>query len=120
MASVAELSEALDCAHGVCAMKIQLSLVVVLGLAAVTPSSAQSAADRACAQDRATVGAGNQLALKEGGNQNLSDKLAKSGGVICPPANIDADIKVPTPDGGKIQVIPPPGTPQNQPNVQPK
>jgi hypothetical protein len=114
------LSDALDCAHEDCAMKIQLSLLVIAALAAAAPALAQSSADRACAQDRATVGSGDQLALKDGKDRNLSDKLAKSGGVICPPAGIDADIKAPTPQGGKIQVIPPPGSPQNQPNLQPK
>jgi hypothetical protein len=104
-------------------MKIQLCLVLLAALAGSTPTFAQSSADRACAQDRATIGAGDQLVLREGKDgkeQNLSDKLAKSGGIICPPTGIDSDIKAPTPDGGKLQVIPPPGTPQNQPNVQPK
>ena len=81
-----------------------------------------TSADQACARDRATVGTGGELALKDkdGKPQDLSDKLAKTGGVICPPSNVDTDIKAPTPEGGKLQVIPPPGTPQNQPNVQPK
>jgi hypothetical protein len=93
-------------------------------MSGVGPSLAQvTNADRACAQDRATVGTGDQLVLKEGKDgqpPNLSDKLAKSGGIICPPTNVDNDIHAPTPGGGKIEVIPPPGTPQNQPNVQPK
>jgi len=51
---------------------------------------------------------------------NLSDKLADSKGVICPPAGGDRDINVPPPSGGELKVIPPPGSPGGNPNVQPK
>lgn len=50
----------------------------------------------------------------------LSDQLAQSNGVICPPAGIDAEMRQPPPEGGVIQVIPPPGSPGGNPNVQPK
>jgi hypothetical protein len=50
----------------------------------------------------------------------LSDKLARSGGVICPP-NVDPEIKAPTPESGaKMPVIPPPGSPGGDPSIQPK
>ena len=50
----------------------------------------------------------------------LSDKLARTGGVICPP-NVDPEIKAPTPQSGnKMPVIPPPGSPGGDPSVQPK
>ena len=49
----------------------------------------------------------------------LSDKLARTDGVICPP-NVDPEIKAPTPQGGKMPVIPPPGSPGGDQNVQPK
>jgi hypothetical protein len=107
-------------------MKILISAVVVASLNAMgagTSLAQVTNADRACAQDRATVGAADQLVLKDGKDgqpANLSDKLAKSGGIICPPTNVDNDIHAVPPGGGKIEVIPPPGTPQNQPNVQPK
>jgi len=55
-----------------------------------------------------------------GGSQPLSDKLARSKGVICPPAGIDRDMQVTPPSGGHLKVIPPPGTPGGDPNVQPK
>lgn len=51
--------------------------------------------------------------------ENLSDKLARTDGVICPP-NVDPEIKAPTPDVGKMPVIPPPGTPGGDPGVRPK
>jgi hypothetical protein len=54
-----------------------------------------------------------------GAGANLSDKLAQSDGVLCPP-NVDPDIKAPTPDVGKMPVIPPPGSPGGNPDVRPK
>jgi hypothetical protein len=50
----------------------------------------------------------------------LSDRLAKSDGVLCPPAGIDPEIRAPTPDAGNMPVIPPPGSPGGNPNVRPK
>ena len=54
------------------------------------------------------------------GGQNLSDKLARSEGVICPPANVDPEMKVPAPETGRTPVIPPPGSPGGDPTVRPK
>jgi hypothetical protein len=51
--------------------------------------------------------------------ENLSDKLARTDGVLCPP-NVDPDIKAPTPQGGNMPIIPPPGSPGGNQNVQPK
>ena len=50
----------------------------------------------------------------------LSDKLARSDGVLCPPAGIDPDIRAPTPQTGNTPVIPPPGSPGGDPTVRPK
>jgi hypothetical protein len=50
----------------------------------------------------------------------LGEKLAKSDGVLCPPAGVDPEIRAPTPEGGKMPVIPPPGSPGGDPNVRPK
>ena len=52
-------------------------------------------------------------------SENLSDKLARTDGVICP-ENVDPHIKAPTPETGKMPVIPPPGTPGGDPTVRPK
>ena len=54
-----------------------------------------------------------------GSGTNLSDKLAQSDGVLCPP-NVDPEIKAPTPEVGKMPVIPPPGSPGGDPSVRPK
>jgi hypothetical protein len=52
-------------------------------------------------------------------NAPLGQKLNESNGVICPP-DIDSGMNASTPDGGKTPVIPPPGSPGGNPNVQPK
>ena len=50
----------------------------------------------------------------------LGDKLARSGGVLCPPAGVDPEIRAPTPDAGNTPVIPPPGSPGGDPRLRPK
>ena len=51
----------------------------------------------------------------------LGDKLAKSDGVLCPPAGVDPDMHAPAPStGGSMPVIPPPGSPGGDPTIKPK
>jgi len=50
----------------------------------------------------------------------LTDKLARSDGVLCPPAGVDPEIRAPTPETGNTPVIPPPGSPGGDPSVRPK
>jgi hypothetical protein len=75
---------------------------------------------KACAPSdtQSTVGQSGDLQMKRNGN--LSDKLARSDGVICPPARVDSEIRAPTPPGGAMPVIPPPGSPGGDPSVTPK
>jgi hypothetical protein len=54
------------------------------------------------------------------GSRPLSDRLSQSKGVICPPAGIDPGIAVPPVSGGRMPVIPPPGTPGGDPSIEPK
>ena len=54
------------------------------------------------------------------GREPLSDRLSQSKGVLCPPAGVDPDMQVKPPGGGELKVIPPPGTPGGNPDVQPK
>jgi hypothetical protein len=54
------------------------------------------------------------------GAEALGDKLARSDGVLCPPAGIDPGIRTPTPDAGRTPVIPPPGSPDGDLTVRPK
>jgi hypothetical protein len=51
---------------------------------------------------------------------NLSNRLAQSDGVICPPPAVDPEIRLPTPETGRTPVIPPPGSPGGDPSVRPK
>jgi hypothetical protein len=80
----------------------------------------------ACADSKVTTGKGGDTgqAQQDTGqaqkDRSLSDKLAQSKGVICPPRHVDEDIKAPTPKGGRMPVIPPPGSPGGNPNIQPK
>ena len=74
---------------------------------------------KACADQRATVGKGGTLDATPK-DKTLSDKLAQSSGVICPPDHVDPAIKAPTPDAGRMRVIPPPGTPGGDQKVEPK
>jgi hypothetical protein len=50
----------------------------------------------------------------------LGDKLARSDGVLCPPAGVDPAIRAPTPDTGNTPVIRPPGGPGGDPTIRPK
>ena len=50
----------------------------------------------------------------------LGDKLARSDGVLCPPAGVDPEMRAPTPDTGNTPVIRPPGSPGGDPNLRPK
>jgi hypothetical protein len=74
----------------------------------------------ACANTRATVGEGGEVQTKKPDGRDLSEQLAQSNGVICPPQQVDPAIKAPTPPGGAMKVIPPPGSPGGDKSVQPK
>jgi hypothetical protein len=89
--------------------------------APVVPNSEQRDPKGCAPSDtQTTVGQGGDLQMKKPDNSNLSDKLARSDGVICPPDHVDPQIKAPTPQGGPMPVIPPPGSPGGDPNVHPK
>jgi hypothetical protein len=81
------------------------------------PSNPEPSNQAACSPDtRATsptVGSGQA-------DSNLSDKLARSNGVICPPAGVDPEMHVPPPGGGRLLVVPPPGGPGGDPKTIPK
>ena len=54
--------------------------------------------------------------------ERSNEALQKSGqtaGVMCPP-DVDPAMKAPTPSTGDSSVIPPPGSPGGNSNVQPK
>src|SRR4051794_11672112 len=53
----------------------------------------------------------NAPAVGRPDGKTLSDQLADSKGVICPPAGIDPEMRQPPAEGGTMKVIPPPGSP---------
>jgi hypothetical protein len=57
-----------------------------------------------------------------GSTNTLSDKLERSDGVIRPPETATPDITVPAPvpDPGTTPVIPPPGSPGGNPQLDPR
>jgi hypothetical protein len=63
---------------------------------------------------------GAQGSTAPGASENLSDQLAQSNGIICPPAGVDPKMAAPPRQGGATPVIPPPGTPGGDPNTIPK
>lgn len=75
---------------------------------------------RACSGSRTTVGKGGDLDIQKPQDKSLSQHLAQTGGVICPPGQVDPEIRVPTPPGGAMPVIPPPGSPGGDQSIQPK
>jgi hypothetical protein len=85
----------------------------------VMPNAEQNKPEN-CTQ--ATVGQGADIDSKNrpAQDKNLSDKLAQSNGVICPPPHVDPGMHQPAPEQGTMPVIPPPGTPGGNQNVQPK
>jgi hypothetical protein len=98
-----------------------LALLVSAGCAGMassqTPPKAPPGQEVACPPDVK----GDPPTVGSGSSEPLGDKLAQSKGVICPPAGVDQGMHVAPPDsGGRIKVIPPPGTPGGDPSVQPK
>lgn len=78
---------------------------------------------KACAPGgtRSTVGQAGEIEVTKPAGRNLSDQLARSDGVICPPGQVDSEIHAPTPSGGAaMPIIPPPGAPGGDRSVQPK
>jgi hypothetical protein len=79
--------------------KIEKALAALLiTMGTVSSAWAQKTDSKACTE-------------QERSNQTLSERLDQTNGVICPP-DIDPGMKTP--------VIPPPGSPGGNPNVQPK
>jgi hypothetical protein len=51
-------------------------------------------------------------------NEALGDKLAKSNGVLCPPTDVDPEMRAPAPETGDKPEIRPPGS--GNPGPEPK
>lgn len=112
---------------------VSLALVPAVSLAQAPPAASTPQAQTAPpSSDRATANCAPTEAVPQDGTvaprgtttgraqEPLGDKLAKSDGVLCPPPGVDPDMHAPTPQGGKMPVIPPPGSPGGDPSVRPK
>jgi hypothetical protein len=103
-------------------MRLLLVATVFAGLASgaalaqTTSQQTGAAQNAACPPDVK----GEPPTVGQGNGEALSDKLAQSKGVICPPAAVDPQMEVTPPGGGRLKVIPPPGSPGGDQSVQPK
>ena len=73
-----------------------------------------------CTPDARAATPDSRSSTDASGQSNLSDRLASRNGVICPPADVDPQMRVPPPGGGRMLVVPPPGGPGGDPNTIPK
>jgi len=111
---------------------LMVAPAAALAQAAPTPATPQAPTaspdpDRSattCAPTRADPRDGNVRPARpsDESGKPLGDTLAQSGGVLCPPPGIDPQMHAPAPnsDHGAMPVIPPPGSPGGDPNMQPK
>ena len=102
---------------------IGLIFAISVGLAAGTALAQPVGTDRVPEQQGAVCPPdvkGSGPTVGSSSDAPLSDKLAQSKGVICPPAGVDRDIHVAPPGGGELKVIPPPGSPGGDPSIEPK
>lgn len=97
-------------------MRVILALLIA---ASVTSATAQTAQPNAAAPDRNCPPETRRNTPGADTGTSLSDKLAESRGVICPPS-VDPGMTQPPPAGGAIKIVPPPGSPGGDPTVQPK
>jgi len=98
------------------AMALILPLLMGSPSAAQNPPVPERIDPKACSE-RLPPNSGTQ---GQGPSESLSEKLARSEGVICPPLGVDPEIVEPPPAGGRTPVIPPPGSPGGDPTVRPK
>jgi hypothetical protein len=89
-----------------------LIVAIVLGLSAYCNNPLKAS--------QASPGPSNQGSSPKG-SDDLSQKLNHGDGVISPPRQVDPGMNVKPPsDAGSMRIIPPPGSPGRNPNVQPK
>ena len=86
----------------------------------VRPKAELNDSPDACVRARATVGQADDFDVKKSKGESLSQKLARSNGVICPPPDIDQAMRKPAAPTGTMPVVRPPGSPGGNPHVQPK
>ena len=100
--------------------KIALALLFTGMLWTVAAQAQTTGPDRPQRADCPPGVGANAPGVGRDSKNNLSDQLAASKGVICPPAGVDPEMSQKPPEGGAMKVIPPPGSPGGNPSVQPK
>jgi hypothetical protein len=95
----------------------------VIGTVYALPAQAQPAPAHSpspLAQRECEPGTNAPTLGEQDSTRNLSDRLAQSKGVICPPHDIDPQMNAPPPaeGGGKMPFVAPPGG--GNPNEQPR
>lgn len=100
-------------------------LVIVAGVGTLHPLAARAqstptGSPSKLAQGECAPGSRAPTLGENNSTRNLSDRLAESKGVICPPHDVDPQMNAPPPAEGNTPVIPPPGAPGGQPNVRPR
>jgi hypothetical protein len=96
-----------------------LCLAAWIGTAAAQERPAAPADSQACAQEQRLQSGEQSPRTPNPGGETLTEKLARTDGVLCPP-DVDRAMRAPTPDAGRTPVIPPPGGPGGDPSVRPK
>jgi hypothetical protein len=98
----------------------QRILLAVFLVGAVTSAAAQTAPPAEGPKDCPPGVGANAPGIGGDPKGSLSDKLASSKGIICPPAGVDPQMQQKPQEGGSIKVVPPPGSPGGDQSVQPK
>jgi hypothetical protein len=102
-------------------MRSCFAALLVIARAVISAGYALAAlAQPALAQRECGPGTNAPTLGEQDSTRNLSDRLAQSKGVICPPHDVDPQIHAspPAEGGGRMPIIPPPGS--GNPNVQPR
>lgn len=115
------------------ALRGAATIIFMAGVVAIGPATAQTlpsttpTGPASCAPSSPAPGSSaapppRSDAAKSSGQptENLSERLSRSEGVMCPPSKVDLGMVAPTPDAGIMLVIPPPGSPGGDPNIRPK
>lgn len=100
-------------------MTRQFLLALALVGAATTANAQTTTTPAQAPKDCPPGTSANAPGLNNDQKGDLSDKLASSKGIICPPA-VDSGMQQRPPEGGAIKVVPPPGSPGGDQSVQPK
>ena len=103
------------------AVAVSALLTTCLAAQSLAQNGPQATDPKACsAEERLRVGPDGTPRPLDPKAETPTDKLARTEGVLCPPPNVDEDIKIPTPGAGVTPIIPPPGSPGGDPTVRPK